>query len=152
MLWKFCGKAQLSFHKIYTPRKLGEIMIFYAVDIKVNVKFYPSATTEDITDHLRPTMRKKPDVIIIHVGNNDLTNDVNTMKYVRSITKIIEEMKGGEDIQGAFSGIIERRDHELGEKIKKINERLKRFCNSKAFLFVDNSNVDENSKTKVCYI
>ena len=59
---------------------------------KVNAKFYPGAITEYITDHLRPAMRKKPDAIIIHTGTNDLTNDVNTMKYVRSITKITEEM------------------------------------------------------------
>ena len=65
---------------------------------KVNVKFYPSATTEDITDHLRPAMKKKPDAIIIHTGTNDLMNDVNTMKHVRSITKIIEELKVGGDI------------------------------------------------------
>ena len=49
-------------------------------------------------------------------------NDVNTMKHVRSITKIIEEMKGGgSDIQVGFSGIVERRYHNLGEKIKDIN-------------------------------
>ena len=66
---------------------------------KVNVKFYPGATTEDITDYLRPAMRKKPDAIIIHTGTNDLTNDVNVMKNVRSITKIIEEMRDGGDIQ-----------------------------------------------------
>ena len=54
---------------------------------KVNVKFYPGATIEDITDHLRPAMRKKPDAIIIHAGTNDLMNDVNTMKYIRSITE-----------------------------------------------------------------
>ena len=53
------------------------------------------------------------------------------MKHVRSITKIVEEMKAGGDIQVGFSEIIERRDHDLGEKIKVINERLKRFCNSK---------------------
>ena len=35
---------------------------------KVNVKFYPGATTEDITDHLWSAMRKKLDVIIIHTG------------------------------------------------------------------------------------
>ena len=40
------------------------------------------------------------------------------MKHVRSITKIIEETKGGSDIQ---IGFIERRDHNLGEKIKGIN-------------------------------
>ena len=65
---------------------------------KVNVKFYPGATTEDITDHLRPAMKKKPDAIIIHTGTNDLMNDTNTMKHVRSITKIIGELKVGSDI------------------------------------------------------
>ena len=49
---------------------------------KVNVKLYPGATTKDITDHLRPVMRKKPDAVIIHTGTNDLTSDANTMKHV----------------------------------------------------------------------
>ena len=59
-------------------------------------------------------------------------------------------MKGGSDIQIGLSGIIERRDRDLGEKIKDINERLKikRFCNSKGFLFTDNSNIDETSINK----
>lgn len=34
-------------------------------------------------------------------------------------------MKGGGQTHVGFSGIIERRDHSLGEKIKDINERLK---------------------------
>ena len=86
-------------------------------------------------------MTKKPVPIIIHAGTNDLTNDVNT-------TNIIEEMNVGGDIQVGFSGITERRDHDLVEKIKDINERLKRFCDSKGFLFMDNSNVNENSLNK----
>ena len=57
-------------------------------------------------------------------------------------------MKDGGDIQVRFSGTIERRNQDVGEKFKDINERLKRFCNSKGFLFVDNSNVDENSQNK----
>ena len=57
-------------------------------------------------------------------------------------------MKGGGQTHVGFSGIIERRDHSLGEKIKDINERLKRCCNSKGFLFIDNCNVDKNSLHK----
>ena len=75
-------------------------------------------------------MRKKPDAIIIHAGNNDLANDVNTMKNVRSITNIIEEMKGRGDIQVGFLRIIERRNRDFGKKIKDINERLKSVCHS----------------------
>ena len=54
-------------------------------------------------------------------------------------------MNGGGDMRVGFSGIIGRRDYDLSEMIKDINERLKGYCNSKDFLFVDNSNVDENS-------
>ena len=57
-------------------------------------------------------------------------------------------MKDDGDIQVRFSGTIERRNHAVGDKIKDINERLKRFCNSKGFLFVNNNNVDENSQNK----
>ena len=113
-----------------------------------NVKFYPDAPTEDITDHFRPAMKKKPYAIIVRTSTIDSTNDVNTIKHVRSIAKVTEKMKVGGDIQVGFPGIIERRNHDLGEKIKDINERLKRFYNSKGFLFVDNSNIDESSLNK----
>ena len=100
---------------------------------KVNIKFYSGATRGDITDHHRPGIRKKPDAIIVHTVTNDLTDDANTMKLVGSITKIIEEMKGYGDIQVSFSGIIERKDPDLGEKINNINERLKIFAIVKVF-------------------
>ena len=56
-------------------------------------------------------------------------------------------MKDGGDIQVSFSGIIERRDYDLGEKIQDINETLKRFYN-KGFLSINNSNIDESSLNK----
>ena len=36
-------------------------------------------------------------------------------------------MNGDSDIQLVFAGIIERRDHDLSEKINDINERLRRY-------------------------
>ena len=54
-------------------------------------------------------------------------------------------MKGGGNAQIGFSRITESN---LGEKIKDINERLKRFCNSKSFLFIDSCNIDKNSLNK----
>ena len=70
------------------------------------------------------------------------------MRHVRRIIKIIEGMKGGGDNQVGFPGIIDRRDLDLGKKIKEINKRLERCCNSKGFLFTDNSNVDESNLNK----
>lgn len=104
--------------------------------------FYPGATTEGITYRLSLAMRQTPDAVTIHAGPNGLTKDVNTMKYVRSVTKIKEEMKNGSKIQAGFLGIIERRDHDLSAPIKGINERLKCFCNSEVLLVINNNNVN----------
>ena len=45
------------------------------------------------------------------------------MKYVRNVTKIIEEMNGGGHIQVGFSEIIKRRDDDPSQKVRYINER-----------------------------
>ena len=57
----------------------------------VKVKFYPRATTEDITDHLWSAMRKKPYAIIIHTGTNDLTNKVNNDQTCKKYHKDYRE-------------------------------------------------------------
>ena len=40
---------------------------------EVRVKNHPGATAEDICNHLKPEIQKKPGVVIIHTGENDLT-------------------------------------------------------------------------------
>ena len=47
---------------------------------KVRVKKYSGATTEDICDHLKPEIRKKPDVVIINAGTNNLTNNSKSLE------------------------------------------------------------------------
>ena len=44
------------------------------------------------------------------------------MKYVKSITKVIDEIKGGGDIQVGFSGITERKITTLVRKLRKLKE------------------------------
>ena len=53
-------------------------------DNKLSVIFYLDATAAEITDHLRPAIKKKPDAITLHADTNCLTNDVNTMKLSKS--------------------------------------------------------------------
>ena len=50
----------------------------------VKVRPQPGCTTEDIEDHIKPTIRKNPDAIIIHSGTNDVTNDKPTKKKTKS--------------------------------------------------------------------
>ena len=47
------------------------------VDIKTQIRKYLGASSTDILDHIKPSLRKKPDQIVIHAGTNDLANDHN---------------------------------------------------------------------------
>ena len=81
--------------------------IFSKNNNKVKVRFYPGAIAEDITDHLWERNYEKETRCDSHTySDNDLKNDVNTRKYVRSFTKIIEKMNGGGNIQEGFSGLL----------------------------------------------
>ena len=42
---------------------------------RFRIKPYRGAISEDLIDHIRPTLRRKPDVIAIHIGTNGITND-----------------------------------------------------------------------------
>ena len=53
---------------------------------------HPGSTTDDMVGYVRPVTWKKPDVIIIQVGTNDLTKGVNTMSKVRKIVNAIQEV------------------------------------------------------------
>ena len=50
-----------------------------SVNNAVNIMKHPGFTTDDTFDYVRPVTRKKPDVIIMHVGTNDLTKGLNTI-------------------------------------------------------------------------
>ena len=45
----------------------------------VKVRSHPGATSEDLVDHIKPVARRKPDMVILHVGTNDISNDVKTL-------------------------------------------------------------------------
>ena len=45
-----------------------------------------------MVDYIKPTVRRKLDALVIQTtGTNDMTNDVNTLKYVRKLVKVIRE-------------------------------------------------------------
>ena len=46
----------------------------------VKVRKYPGDNTEDMIDHVKPIIKKKPDLIIVHFGSNDITAGKVTAK------------------------------------------------------------------------
>ena len=73
-------------------------------------------------DCIKPELRHKPDIIILHCGTNDITNDVNTVKKMNKLVQEIEENDSSMDT--VVSGLTKRFDRNVINSIERINENL----------------------------
>ena len=48
---------------------------YHLHDTIAHVKTFPGATSEDMKSYIEPTLKSKPDEIILHCGTNDLRNE-----------------------------------------------------------------------------
>ena len=60
-------------------------------NIKVKISKYPGASSIDILDHIKPSLRKAPEQIIIHARTNGSFNDTNYLKNVKKTVKLVKE-------------------------------------------------------------
>ena len=58
---------------------------------KVYVKDFSGSKVRCIRDHMKPSMREKPDHTILHVGTNDLNSDRPSDIRAESICHYLEE-------------------------------------------------------------
>ena len=91
-------------------------------DYTVKIRPHPGATTVDMIDYIKPELRHKPDIVILHCRTNDITNDVNTVKKIKKLVKETDENDGSTDV---ISGLIKRFDRNAIDDIERINEKLK---------------------------
>ena len=113
---------------------------------KNNVKFitHLGSSTEDMLDYIKPIACRKPDTLIIHTSTNDLTNGVNTMKKVRKLVKVVCEIDESQKIKIGFSSVIYRKDKDLEDERNEVNVKLKKYCEGKGFVFIENDNISES--------
>ena len=53
--------------------------------VKVTVKNFPGADTQDMTDFIKPLLKKSPKSLVVHAGTNDITSGCNTLENLESI-------------------------------------------------------------------
>ena len=111
-------------------------------DVKADA--HPGSTTLDMLDYIKPIVRRKPYVLVIHTGTNDLTNGVKTMNKVRQLVKCVKELDKEEEVKIGFSSVINRSDRNLEKEIADLNLKLKWYCEGNQFLFTDNDNIDKS--------
>ena len=109
---------------------------------------HPGATTVDICNYIKPELRYKPDVIIIHCGTNDIENEINTVKKIKNLVKEIDEYDKQNPPKVVILSLINRHDQDFNDDIADINEKRQGFCNSKGLSFIDNNNIDRSCFNK----
>ena len=59
------------------------------------IKSYGRAISEDLANHICPTLRRKPDVSAIHIGTNDIINNdcSNLQINLNKICELVTEQK-----------------------------------------------------------
>ena len=41
---------------------------------------HPGTTTKDLVYHIAPVARRKPNMVVLHIGTNDLTDGISTQE------------------------------------------------------------------------
>ena len=85
---------------------------------EVDVLNFPGATSLDVLTKIDDVLNKKPVSIIVHVGTNGLTNDINLLSNVKKIVN--KTNKTSPNTVLTFSSVIFRKDKNL-EKTRANN-------------------------------
>ena len=112
---------------------------FYSKKNNLKIIAHSGSTTEDMLDYIKPTARRKPDILIFHT--NDLTNGANTMKKVKKLVNVVREIDESEKIKIGFSSVIYRKDKNLEDEQNEVNVKLKKYCQGKGFACIENENI-----------
>ena len=87
-------------------------------------------------------LKGKPESLIIDIGPNDLTNNINLLTNVKKIVN--KAKKTSPDTVLRFSDIVFRKDKKNIEKMRAdTNSRLKFFCKQKNIKLILNDNLKE---------
>ena len=126
-----------SMIKFIDARKLR-----HSTNMKIAVKTFPGARTEDMMHYVKPTLNKQPNQLIIHVGTNDLSSKTPT-EIVKSIAALGDAFKTEDPkIDLTFSEVIARNDEKaLADKVNLVNQRLDKLCTQRNWGLINHKNI-----------
>ena len=117
-------------------------------DVCTVVKSFGGSTSRDMVDYIKPAARKKPDKIIVHVGTNDISKNIeDSTTNWQIIIDTVNEISPGTSV--IFSELCLRNDLVGGfTKVKHKNEALKKFCSDRNIGLVEHGNIDNSCLAK----
>ena len=104
---------------------------------------HPGATSEDMKDFINPTIKRKPNIVIIHCGSNDLTKGGDTIDNLQTIINRIKKKSASTTV--AISSLTTRYDRpNIEKRVYELNNNLKVFCEENLISFICNDNIDDS--------
>ena len=116
-------------------------------ELNVKIKPFGGSTSADLLDHIKPTLRKNPKNIILHVGTNDLTNNIDTIQNFKEIIKLIRTKSPNSNV--AVSNVVIRADKKnMVEKVQELNKKIKELCEKENIDVINKSNLNDTHLSK----
>ena len=109
---------------------------------KVYLKHFSGANIEHMKSYVIPSKSFDNDLVILHVGTNDLRENKTAKQIATNIIELAIDMKS-EKNEIMVSGIIARND-KYNVKRSEVNKFLISLCSTYNFNFIDNSNINVN--------
>ena len=108
---------------------------------------FSGCTLDDMSDFVKPFLRRKPDEIVLRIGTNNLSTDEPRQlgEKIVDLARFIEQESQSTKL--AVSSLIVRKD-DLDRKVNNVNKTLLSFCNSNGWTFISNENIDASSINK----
>ena len=106
---------------------------------KVYVKSFSGATVSNMYHYSKPSLDYEPDLVIMHVGTNDLRTDKNPKEIANEIIKLTKSIST--DYNDVMVSSITARSDKFCEKAICVNEELKRLCYENKLMYIDNGNI-----------
>ena len=115
---------------------------------KTTIRSFSGATSADMVDFVKPFVDKKPDMLIIHAGTNDLTKEITST--TENFEKIIHYInKNSPTTEVVISNICLREDKpNLMNKRNALNKEIEKIAHNHNKKIIDNSNIDTTCLSK----
>ena len=106
---------------------------------KAFFRSFRCANSKQLNHYIIPTLvDDKPDVILLHVGTNDILSNASDTELANNIINIGLNCKNHCVSKVFISSILVKKNPELNPVIRRVNDKLRELCEINGFIFINN--------------
>ena len=113
---------------------------------KVRVTTFSGCSTRDMFDYIKPTINRKPDQLIVHVGTNSLRDSSNPTTCASEIIDLADSIKDAlPTTELVLSTLITRSDDkDLERQVREVNKILRQHSGNKCWTILEHPNITKS--------